>query len=278
MAAKRRGASGGPAGMLIGLLLAGTVLFGFIKGNDVRSLSDAINVFRGEAPSVEQFLENLIGDGFTWPDGSSGTGQGTGDLGSGSGTAAPDVDPASAITALGTLTVADHQKVDYNRDEWRHWDNITSCWTVREQVLYRQAEPGTATLLDKNKQPVSDVSKACEITGGVWVDPYTGKEFTNPRDLDIDHVIPLGYAARHGGQGWNSDKKREYANSLDEGHLLAVFSSANRQKGDKGPADWKPQSAYQCTYAMNWISVAGKWNLSITKADSTALKDMLATC
>jgi hypothetical protein len=168
----------------------------------------------------------------------------------------------------------------YSRDEWRHWDNITSCWTVREQVLYRDAEKGSTTLLDKNKQPTTDVSKACYITGGTWIDPYTNQKFTNPSDLDVDHVIPLGYAARTGAKNWDATKKENYANYVVYNrHLLAVSASANRAKGDSGPSEWKPKNkAYWCDYGVAWTVIATKWQLSLKETDKNTVKDMLATC
>jgi hypothetical protein len=180
-----------------------------------------------------------------------------------------------------SLTVAAAKNVNYDRSEWRQWDNITSCWTVREQVIATQAKQDkTLTLLDKDKQRTNNIQDACYVTGGTWIDPYTAATFSNPEDLDIDHLIPLGYVAAHGGQSWTSTKKEDYANDYKEpGHLLAVSASANRSKGDKGPSEWKPTNKSDwCVYATDWTNVANSWSISITSADKTALKDMLATC
>lgn len=281
--AKKNGASKGAVGALIGFILAAAAVMAFIKGTGVTSLKETVEVFQGNAPTFEEFIDNLVGeDLFTWPGGEGNSGNGgSGSNGSGTGGGegiSAGVSPSDASAALASLQVASAASVDYNRDEWRHWDNITSCWTVREEVLYRQAEPGSLTVLDKNKQPTTSKSEACEISGGEWVDPYTGDLFTNPSDLDIDHMIPLGYAARHGGQEWNEDKKRDFANSLETGHLLAVSASANRSKSDRGPSEWKPQDSYYCDYATHWISVSDNWNLSTTQEDKSALESMLATC
>lgn len=281
--AKRKSSKKGVMGPFIGFILLCAAILAFVRGTGVSSFQDVVEVFQGKAPSVEEFVGNLIGSEqpLTWPGGDSGgssgnSGGSSGGTGGGAGTGKPNVSKASE--ALASLRISNANKVNYDRNEWGSWDNIRSCWTVREEVLYRQAEPGTLTLLDKNKQPTSDKNSACEISGGEWIDPYTGDRFTNPSDLDIDHVVPLGYAARHGGQDWDSSKKRDFSNSLDEGHLLAVSASANRSKSDKGPSEWQPQRSHQCAYAGNWISVSSKWGLSVTQADHDALKKMLATC
>ena len=58
---------------------------------------------------------------------------------------------------------------------------------------------------------------------GKWKDPYTGRIFTDPSQLDIDHVIPLKEAWESGAKTWSRKKKREFANALDNpDHLIAV--------------------------------------------------------
>lgn len=185
-----------------------------------------------------------------------------------------------ATTNLNALTVKPAEDVAYNRDEWKYWTNVRPCWTVREEVLYLEAVPATQQLKDKDGNATSNLEDACEITGGEWVDPYSGQTFTNPSDLDIDHMIPLSYAASAGGQNWDSAKKESYANSLDyPNHLIAVDKGENRSKGDKGPGAWKPSNtAHHCQYAKDWIAISTTWNLSITSSDAEALKNMLATC
>jgi hypothetical protein len=76
----------------------------------------------------------------------------------------------------------------------------------------------------------------CRVGGGVWRDPYTGRTFSNPSDLDIDHMVPLGHAHASGGHAWDASRRRQYANDLRyRWHLLAVYRSANRAKGDRSP-------------------------------------------
>ena len=185
------------------------------------------------------------------------------------------------VSKLNSLTVTEASGVSYDRGEWHHWADITPCWSVREQVLADEAvQDGSLTLLDKYKVRTTDLSKACYVAGGTWVDPYTGETFTNPSDLDIDHMIPLNYAAQHGGQVWDSGKKESYANNRDyAGHLKAVSASANRSKSDKGPSQWKPSNqANWCEYATDWVNISSTWNLTVTGADKNALADMLSTC
>jgi hypothetical protein len=170
--------------------------------------------------------------------------------------------------------------VAYDRYEWRHWDNVTSCWTVREEVLWRDSvKDASLTMFDKSGKRVQDKNNACSITGGNWIDPYTGKTFTNPSDLDIDHMIPLGYAARAGGQTWDSNKKMDYANDMNyEYHLIAVSASANRSKSDRGPSEWSPREEFKCQYGVAWTIISNKWQLSLKGSDKSEIQNMLSTC
>lgn len=194
----------------------------------------------------------------------------------------PSFQPTEIIASAETIPTAGfNADVAYDRYTWKHWDNITPCWTVREEVLYRDAVKDEAlTILDANKVRTYDKSQACYITGGTWIDPYTNETFTNPQDLDIDHVVALGYAAKGGGNDWDSAKKESYANNLDYSHhLLAVSASANRSKSDKGPGDWKPDNKdYHCQYAIAWTAVVTNWNISMKGSDKAAILDMLKTC
>jgi hypothetical protein len=145
------------------------------------------------------------------------------------------------MVELSALKVAAAQTVAYNRDQWKQWINVRPCWTTREAVIARDAVSGNMKMLDSKGRTTTDVNSACSIVSGKWIDPYTLTTFTNPSKLDIDHLVPLGYVAAHGGQAWSTTKKTAYANDLnDPGHLLAVSASANRAKGDDGPSQWKP--------------------------------------
>ena len=69
-------------------------------------------------------------------------------------------------------------------------------------------------------------SDQCRVESGEWNGPYTGEQFTDPIDLDVDHMVPLANAHRSGGWLWSESRRRDYANDLSyEGHLIAVQNS-----------------------------------------------------
>lgn len=170
------------------------------------------------------------------------------------------------------------QKVDYNRKEWKHWISAgSSCWNTREEVLFRDAQQDSLLMLDKSKKETKNKKDACYIIGGEWIDPYSRDVITDPKKIDIDHVIPLGYVAKHGGQDWDFEKKKAYANDYEG--LLAVSAAENRSKSDKGPEEYMPPNKeFHCGYAKQFIHMAYKYNISITAGDQKVLKKALNTC
>lgn len=289
MASRSRRGGGGGGGLQKGLwfLVVAGLIFAFfqipydpgVKGitGILQSKAEHVKVWvEGIVPGIQKKVEDIIKGGSSPVDtGNPGSGTDYGTPGSGGTGTTPD----EAKQALKGVVVAAAQKVDYNRDDWNHWVDARSCWTVREAVLARDAQPGSLVLKDKAGNTTSDVNVACEIVSGVWIDPYSGSQFTNPRDMDIDHMIPLKYAATHGGQAWDKPRKEAYANSMEGTHLLAVSASENRSKSDKGPGSWKPSNtAYYCDYAQSWVKVSTGWGLSVDQKDYDALDSMLQTC
>ena len=142
---------------------------------------------------------------------------------------------------------------EYNRDDWGGWiDEDGDGLNTRHEVL---AEESLIKPIVSNNKVVS----------GKWFDKYTGKYFTNPSDLDIDHLVPLKNAYISGASNWSKKKKNRYYNYLKyDNHLIAVSKSANRNKSDKSPVDWLPPNKdYQCEYVREWFKIKTAWGLTI---------------
>ena len=159
----------------------------------------------------------------------------------------------------------------YDRDEWGDWkDADGDCQDTRDEVL-----------IDESTTPVTfRTAKQCRVASGTWTGRFTGQQFTNPIDLDIDHMVPLENAHRSGGWAWSRAKKMRFANDLSyAGHLNAVHDSANSRKGSKGPEAWRPpDKSYWCEYAIHWINIKVAWDLTATEAELAVLKVMIDTC
>ena len=141
----------------------------------------------------------------------------------------------------------------YDRDDWGSWiDEDGDGLNTRHEVL---AEESLIKPVISNNKVVS----------GKWFDKYTGKYFTNPSDLDIDHLVPLKNAYISGASNWSKKKKNRYYNYLKyDNHLIAVSKSENRNKSDKSPVEWlPPNKEYQCEYVREWYKIKTAWGLSI---------------
>jgi hypothetical protein len=135
-------------------------------------------------------------------------------------------------------------------------------------------------LIAESTVPATLSGSGCTVTAGSWTSPYDGATWTNPTDVDIDHLVALGNAHESGGWTWDSATKLAYANDLiDPDHLIAVTDNVNASKGDRAPEAWKPPlTSYWCTYATDWVEVKVRWRLSVTQTEYDALVQMLATC
>ena len=165
----------------------------------------------------------------------------------------------------------------YSREKFPHWSDAQAYgWTLPAGT----PDPGScdardAALIRDGREEV--VGDGCSIGGGRWFDPYTGRTYYQPPDIDVDHVVPLANAWRSGAASWTTARKERFANvPLD---LLSVEDNANASKGDKGPEAWKPpRAAYHCVYSKKWINIKHYWALSVTSAEKSALQQMLSTC
>ena len=114
-------------------------------------------------------------------------------------------------------------------------------------------------LIAESLIPVQFDSWGCNVVSGQWLDPYTGQTFTDPSDLDIDHVVPLAEAHRSGASHWLPQLRTQFANDLwFPGSLIAVSASAIRTKVDRDPAVWlQPNPALQCDYVTRGVMANG---------------------
>jgi hypothetical protein len=163
----------------------------------------------------------------------------------------------AAVTAFALLlaTLASANP-DFDRTEWPHWISVHGS-SVRLHVLLRDA-----------------------VEAGRWIDPYTGKEITDPKAIDIDHLVPLAAAYEAGGSTWTREQRQAYANNLRyRWHLIAVSASANRAKGARGPEEWVPANeAFWCQYGESWASVSVVWRLEVSEARRAAIEKLLERC
>ncbi|MFJ9556376.1 DUF1524 domain-containing protein [Nocardiopsis sp. NPDC101807] len=155
----------------------------------------------------------------------------------------------------------------YDRALFPHWDTgVQENCTTRQAVLIRD---GDAVETDEDCRPVS----------GSWYSAYDGETFTDPQDIDIDHMVALKEGWRSGAHAWTTEERGRFANDMDSTQLWAVSASTNRSKGDADPAEWMPPlESSHCDYAVSWIEVKHVWDLTVDPDEESALRDVLSGC
>jgi hypothetical protein len=147
----------------------------------------------------------------------------------------------------------------YSRDAFgAGWaDADGDCQNTRAEVL---AQLSTARV----------IRDGCRVVRGRWIDPYTGRTFLDASDLDVDHVVPLAWAWRHGADAWSNARRERFANDL--ANLQPTDAGTNRSKGDKGPDEWlPPEAGHRCEYVLRFTRIALAYGLLADPAERSVL-------
>lgn len=137
-----------------------------------------------------------------------------------------------------------------------------NCMNTRHEIL-RETSTGRVTLS----------RSGCSVTHGRWNDPYTNRIFTDPGDLDIDHIVPLSFAWHHGAHAWTPETRMKFAN--DPVNLIAVDGPTNRQKSDSGPLKWLPPNVdYRCQYILRFVRISKSYNLILDQDEERDMNEL----
>ncbi|HET9499682.1 MAG TPA: excalibur calcium-binding domain-containing protein [Marmoricola sp.] len=166
--------------------------------------------------------------------------------------------------AVKNLPVALETPLGYDRSKFRHWiDANGDCQDTRDEVL--KGESRIATY-------------GCDIRRGKWYSYYDGRTWTNPSDVDIDHLVPLKEAWDSGAKRWNSETRQRYANDLADGRtLVAVTDNVNQSKSDRDPAEWLPRYG-KCRYVAEWTATKIRWSLKANWPEKNRLVALASGC
>ncbi|WP_371594366.1 HNH endonuclease family protein [Streptomyces virginiae] len=177
------------------------------------------------------------------------------------------VSTAVARTQLAALRVAPvGTMAGYSRDKFTHWAQQGNKCDTREVVLERD---GTDVTRDAE----------CKAVSGTWKSLYDGVVVTEAGKMDIDHMVPLAEGWRSGAAGWDSARRKAFANDLTHPQLLAVTAASNRSKGDQSPDLWQPPDKTSwCQYGRAWTTVKSTYGLTVTEPEKKMLTTMLDTC
>lgn len=182
-------------------------------------------------------------------------------------TAYADGYSAPLTRAVHDLRTRTEVRTGYQRDEFKLWvDADGDGCDTRDEVLISEAT-----------DPVT-VGSGCSLSGGQWFSYYDAATWTDPSDLDIDHMVPLAEAWDSGARSWTAATREAYANDLGERRtLVAVTDNVNASKSDRDPAEWMP-THQRCRYLREWVAVKHRWRLSVDGAEKKALASRAARC
>ncbi len=175
--------------------------------------------------------------------------------------------PSQKEIAYSHQTSDEHRLQEYSREDWKHWtDPDGNCRNTRHDLLY-----------DTSKRKVTFSYRTCTVKTGLWYDPYSDQEYTKASDLDLDHVVPLAWAFKHGGAKFAPDLKEQFANDPD--NLLLVRDVLNQEKSAQGPDEWLPPNlGYRCNYVQHFDRVVRKYELKYSSAEQRIITRMLDRC
>ncbi|MEU8682167.1 HNH endonuclease family protein [Streptomyces sp. NPDC048611] len=178
-------------------------------------------------------------------------------------------DTISLHDGIEALPQAAEVRDGYERTKFKHWvDQDKDGCNTRSEVL-----------ISESRVPV-ETGPGCKVLSGVWFSYYDQQTVTEPRGLDIDHMVPLAEAWDSDASQWTAARRQAYANDLDtERSLVAVTARTNRSKADQDPAEWMPPAAEaRCTYVADWVTTKLRWNLTVDHTERNALRDLATTC
>jgi hypothetical protein len=149
----------------------------------------------------------------------------------------------------------------YKRRNWPHWSDMDKdCLNTRHEIL-----------LERSLEKVRYNRKKCKIVQGKWADYYYPQFHTDPKKVDIDHLVPLKHAHETGGALWVKKEKERFAN--DPENLVVTDKKFNRKKGALRIDQWLPvHMDYACKYVQDWIKIKRKYQLELTAPEMKTIK------
>lgn len=193
-------------------------------------------------------------------------------------TPTPSADSADLLSQL--VVAEEDTGAHYDREEWHiGWAEQGGGCDTRDVVLIEQGDGETRDSGCRLTCPARDC----------WTSPYDDTRHSVARELDIDHRVALGEAARSrvvqkGGQPgygagrvWTAEQRHLFAEDLS--NLVAVTSSVNRSKGDRDAGVWRPSArSGWCGYARDYAATKVTYALTVDQREYDGLAAMLATC
>lgn len=132
----------------------------------------------------------------------------------------------------------------------RWLDEAKNGLNSRQEILFRDSVTCEIVKNDTGEITVK----------GVWKCKYTDTVITDPKRIEIDHIVPIAYARANKLGIWTPRKWAEFYN--DFSNLRAVEDTINSSKGDKALNKWLPPKN-KAWYKKQFTHVCRKWWIRI---------------
>ena len=156
-----------------------------------------------------------------------------------------------ALDVLALIAIVNEQQAGYDRDLFGYAGDLDGdgCDT-RAEVLIRDS-----------RTPAQVDPAGCGVIAGDWRSAYDGLTWSDPAELEIDHVVALKEAHDSGAWAWQPNRLVAFGNDLDDPRTLrAVTAAVNRAKSDADPSNWlPPDETYLCTYLGDHLDQPLMW-------------------
>jgi hypothetical protein len=172
-----------------------------------------------------------------------------------------------ALDVLAMIPVELEHGSGYDRDAFRYGD-IVDDHGCRTRALVLMRDSLTPAQVDAG---------GCAVVAGDWYSRYDGATWTDPAELEIDHVVALKEAWDSGAWAWDDARLTAYGNDVDDVRsLVPVTGSENQAKSDKDPSNWIPSNADAvCTYLADWTAIKARWGLSMDESEHGRIRNLL---
>ncbi|WP_116243733.1 HNH endonuclease family protein [Nocardiopsis sp. FIRDI 009] len=174
---------------------------------------------------------------------------------------------STAQSQLHSLTVAPKgPQSGYDRSLFPHWVDVQGTCSARQVVLLRD---GHDVVTDSRCQPTS--GRWWSSFDATWV-------YDDPSRISVDHMVPLSEAWKTGARHWSTSRRRDFANDVNAPQLWPATPSSNSSKGDDDPSEWMPpNTAVHCDYVKAWVNVKYRYDLTVTRAERSAIQSTIDT-
>lgn len=170
-------------------------------------------------------------------------------------------------TRRGILKPPRDSKLLYHEDDWPYWEYMgQGCQDARNQLLVITSQVPVTFTNPRN----------CVVREGLWIDEYTGEEYTRAAQMDVDHIIPPIYANSSDGYRWDYQTRLSFSNDLI--NLIPVSRQSHRKKRDRAIGSWRPREEFECEYASAWLGIAEKYDLTLFSKDRSRISKILDKC